>query len=103
MIFVTYWELNTDFDPSELAEIAQKILSKGLWPSPGIKTLAWYITPEYWGITVAEAESEEALMKDANLWRIAKPGIFKVLKSSPAMKTEEVLPLMVQLKKKLTG
>ncbi len=101
MLFITYWELNPDFDPAELSQVAQKIISKGLYPSPGVKTIAWMITPGYWGVTISESESEDVIFNDVNMWRIAKPGIFKTVKIAPAMKIEEVLPLMFKLKKKL--
>ena len=68
MIFITYWELNPDFDPSEMAEITQELMSKKLFPPEGIKQIAFYIsTSDYWGITVDEAESEEALARSANM------------------------------------
>ncbi len=44
MIFISYWELNTDFDPSELSEMAQTILNKKLYPVEGTKTIARYIS-----------------------------------------------------------
>ena len=28
MMFISYWEINPDFDPAELAEIAQELISK---------------------------------------------------------------------------
>ena len=28
MIFISYWELNNDFDPSELAGVAQTLIRK---------------------------------------------------------------------------
>ncbi|GAG61262.1 unnamed protein product [marine sediment metagenome] len=43
MIFITYWEINPDFDPAELAEIAQELMSKKIYPAEGIKQIAFYI------------------------------------------------------------
>jgi len=102
MLFITYWELNPDFDPSELAEIAQKLMSKKLYPVEGVKELGFYIsTSDFWGITIEEAENEEQLVKSANIWRLAKPGYIKVMKTSPAMDVVKILPLMMKLKKQL--
>ena len=102
MIFMTYWELNPSFDPSDLADVAQKILSKRLYPTEGVKQIAWYIsTSDLWGISIDEAQTEEQLVKDMSIWRIAKPGLFKKTKISPAMETAKVIPIVMKLKKQL--
>lgn len=102
MLFITYWELNPDFDPSELAEIAQKLMSKKLFPVEGIKQIGFYVSAaDYWGITIDEAENEEQIAKGAMIWRLAKPGYIKVMKTTPAMDVIKMLPLVMKLKKQL--
>jgi len=102
MLFITYWELNENFDPSELADLAQKVLSKGLYPTEGVNQIGWYVsTGDYWGITITEADTEEQLVKDTNVWRLAKPGLFKCIKSSPAMETAKAIPILMKLKAQL--
>jgi hypothetical protein len=102
MLFISYWELNPDFDPSELAEIAQKLMSKKLYPAEGIKQLGFYIsTSDFWGISIEEAENEEQLAKGSNIWRLAKPGYIKVMKTSPGMDVIKMVPLLMKLKKQL--
>jgi hypothetical protein len=104
MIFITYWELNPDFDPADLAEIAQELISKKVYPAEGVKEHAFYIsTSDYWGIGIDEAESEEALARNVNMWRIAKPGILKFIKSTPATEVVKILPVLVKLKKQIKG
>ena len=103
MLFVTYWELNPDFDPSELADLAQTFLSKKLFPAEGVEILGWYVTPEYWGISISKAESEEAVMREASGWRIAKPGVFTKYKIAPAMEVAQVLPVVTKLAKQVKG
>ena len=104
MLFLSYWELNPDFDPSELAEIAQMILNKKLFPVEGTKMISWYMsTSDFWGISITEAENEEQMAKGTQVWRIAKPGLFKFIKTTPAMETAKVLPLLIKLKKELKG
>ena len=104
MIFISYWELNPDFDPSELAGVAQTLISKKLWPVEGIKEIAWYVsTSDFWGITIVEAETEEQMVEMAAMWRIAKPGIFKSLKTTPAMEIVKVVPELMKLAKKIKG
>jgi hypothetical protein len=104
MIFISYWELNPDFDPAELAEIAQELISKKVYPAEGVKEHAFYIsTSDYWGIAIDEADSEEALARNVNMWRISKPGFIKSMKSTPAMEVIKMLPVLVKLKKQIKG
>ena len=104
MMFITYWEINPDFDPAELAEIAQELISKKIYPAEGVTSHAFYIsTSDYWGIGIDEADSEEALTRNVNMWRIAKPGFLKSMKSTPAMEVVKILPVLVKLKKQIKG
>ena len=103
MLFISYWELNESLDPSELADIAQTLMNKGMVPPEGIKQIAWYVSPDYWGITISEAESEVALANDANMWRIARPGVFKSIKTSVGLDVSQVLPVVMKLAKKIKG
>ncbi|NVM34304.1 MAG: hypothetical protein HWN81_01835 [Candidatus Lokiarchaeota archaeon] len=102
MLFISYWELNPDFDPSELAEIAQKLISKKMYPVEGVNQIGFYISAsDYWGISIEEAENEEQLAKGSNMWRLAKPGYIKFMKTTPAMDVTKMLPLIMKLKKQL--
>ena len=104
MIFISYWELNPDFDPGEMAAIGQELISKKLYPAEGVKQLAYYIsTSDYWGIEVDEAESEEAMVRSTNMWRVAKQGFIKFVKTSPAIEVAKVIPIVLKLKKQLKG
>ena len=103
MRFISYFELNPEFDPSELAEIGVDLMKRKLYPAEGVETLAWYMTPGNWGISISEAESVTALMNNVMAWRIAKPGIFKSFKIEPAMDTKELIPIGIQLAKKVKG
>jgi len=102
MLFISYWELNPDFDPSELAEIAQKMMSKKLYPVEGVKQLGFYVSAtDFWGISIDEAENVEQMAKGTNLWRLAKPGYIRLVKTTPAMEVIQMLPLLMKLKKQL--
>jgi hypothetical protein len=102
MIFISYWELNPDFDPSELSGVAQSLINKKLWPVEGMKVIAWYVsTSDFWGITIVDAENEEQMSEMAGMWRIAKPGIFKLIKTTPAMEIVKTIPVMMKLAKKI--
>ncbi len=84
------------------AEIAQKLMSKKLYPVEGVKQIGFYIsTSDYWGITIEEAESEEQMAKGSMIWRLAKPGYIKVMKTTPAMDATKIIPLVMKMKKQL--
>jgi hypothetical protein len=95
LLMMTYWELNPDKDIKEIAKIGAQLAQSGKWPTKGIKVIAWYITPSSpcWGVTIFEAENEEAAFNAQLLWTKAMPGFFTSHKTSPALPTEKVIPL----------
>ena len=102
VLFISYWELNPDFDPSELAEIAQKLISKKLFPAEGVKQIGFYMsTSDMWGITIEEAENEEQMARGSMIWRLAKPGYIKLMKTTAAMDATKMIPLIMKMKKQL--
>lgn len=102
MIVMVYWELNPDLDPTEIVNVAQKLVSKGLYPSKGVKTIAWYVSVgDYWGINIDEVENEAAYLANVQQYRMLKPGIFKVFKSTLAVKAEDAMPLISRLAKQI--
>jgi hypothetical protein len=104
MMFITYFEINPDFDPAELSEIAQELISKKAYPAEGVTSHAFYMsTSDYWGIGIDEADSEEALARNVNMWRISKPGFIRSIKTTPALEVVKLLPVMVKLKKQIKG
>ena len=103
MRFITYFELNPEFDPSELAQLGMDLMEKKLYPAKGVETIAWYVSTGMWGISISEAESVDALMNNVNAWRIAKPWIFKSYKIEPAMETRQLIPNVLKLGRKVKG
>jgi hypothetical protein len=102
MIFIAYWELNNDFEPSELASVAQTLLNKKLFPEEGTNIIAWYISAtDNWGVLVVEAENEEQMVRTISMWRIAKPGIFRLIKTSPGVEITKILPMVMKLAKQM--
>ena len=96
--------MNPDLDPTAIAEIAQTLMSKKLYPVKGVNEIAFYVsTSDYWGISISEADSEETMTRSTNLWRIAKPGIIKFVKTTPAMEVAKILPVLMKLKKEVQG
>ena len=99
MLFLTYYELNDNVDPTLIGELVQKFMSKKLFPTEGVKIINFLLTPENWGIVISEDDSEEAMFRDVNMWRIAMPGIFKTIKAAVAMEAAKVIPLLLKLSK----
>jgi len=91
MLFLTYWELNENMSEQARTQIVQKLMSTGLYPPKGFKILRFDVTPDAWGIVVAEADSAADVMLANNLWRMAGAGFFKCTKTAPAMPIEEAM------------
>ncbi len=92
-LYLWYWELNENMPTAERLKVAKELTSSGLFPPEGVNVLRFDITPEYWGITIFEADNIEDVFKTINIWRAAKEGFFTTVKVSPAMPVKEVLPL----------
>ena len=104
MIIISYWELNPDLDPTVIGEAAQMLMTKKIYPVAGVKEIAFYVsTSDYWGITIEEAENEEQMAKGSMMWRLAKPGYIRVMKTTPAMDATKIIPLVMKLKKEIKG
>ena len=46
MLFLSYWEMNENFTPKDVAKLAAELMEKDLWPVEGAKMLGWYITSD---------------------------------------------------------
>jgi hypothetical protein len=92
---MVYWELNPNKDIKEIAKLGAQLTQSGKFPVKGIKQIAWYITPSapVWGVTIYEAENEEAVFNDLLVWTKAMPGFFSCYKVSPAMQAPQAIPL----------
>ena len=97
MLFISYYELSEEGNVAERLQAAQKIMAKGLYPPKGVNVLRWDVTPDGWGIVVAETDSVAALNDAIGVWRAASPGFFKMIKTSPAMPVQEAIPSSVAL------
>ena len=104
MLFISYWELNPNFDPSEMADAAQQLISRKVYPTEGVNDIAFHVsTSDFWGISITEADNEEALIRSTNMWRIAYPGCLKLVKTTPAVELIKALPVLLKLKKDIKG
>ena len=93
MLFLTYWELNENMPAEERIRIADELTSKGLYPPKGVNILRWDMTPDGWGILLAEADNPATIAKALDVWRAAGGGFFKSTRTAPALPVVELLPL----------
>ena len=63
--------------------------------------LRFDVTPDFWGVTLFNADAVSDVSDFVNMWRIACPGIFKTTKVSPARPVQESLPSMSELIQKI--
>lgn len=97
MLFVNYWEMNPNIDIKKISEVSAELTKKGVFPVEGTKVLGWYVTPENWGITIVEAESEEAAFKSVNVWRHALPGVFTKFNMAVALTAKDAIAIGLKL------
>jgi hypothetical protein len=99
MLFLSYWELNENLTPKDIVEVAAELMEKKLWPVEGTKMLGWYTTTDVpiWGFTIMEAKNVEQVLKGIAIWTNAKPGFFKVVKTSPGMTAEEAVRVIMEM------
>ena len=100
MLFLSYWELNENLTPKDIAELSAELMEKRLWPPEGTKILGFYTSAAdvpIWGVTIEDAESVEAVLKGVAVWTNAKPGVFKVVRVSPAMTAEDAIRVVMEM------
>ena len=91
MMFVTYWELNEDMSVEQRQQVAERLVTKGLFPPPNVNLIRWDATPDGWGILIAEAETAQDYFTALNLWRASGAGLFKHTKTAPALSVQEAM------------
>ena len=47
MLELAYFELNPDFNPADLGDIAADLMNADAWPTEGVNLLGWWITPDF--------------------------------------------------------
>ncbi len=92
MLYLTYWEINENINPAEIAKVGTKLAQ--VEATEGAEVLSYIVTPDNWGIVLLKIENEEAAFKIVNRWRMALPGVFKSWKGALAMEVEKVMPLL---------
>ena len=103
MLFLTYWELNEGMSVEERQQVAQKLMSTGLFPPRDVNILRWDATPDGWGILLAEANSAADINRALTMWRAAGVGFFKSTRTAPAQPVQEALAHTGELLKALAA
>jgi len=91
MLFLTYWELNEAMPVEKQLQICQKLSSLALIPFEGFNIVRWDMTPDGWGILLAEVENAADIDKAVYMWRVAGAGFFKATKTAPAQPVQDVI------------
>jgi hypothetical protein len=99
MLFLTYWELNEAMPIEQRLQITQKLTS--MLPLKGVNIIQWVITPDAWGILLAEAESVADISQALDVWRVAGAGFFKSTRTAPAQSIQEAVTQQSDLLKAL--
>jgi hypothetical protein len=103
MLFLTYWELNEGMSVEERQQVAQKLMSAGLFPPKEVNILRWDATPDGWGILLAEANSAADIDRALTMWRAAGTGFFKSTRTASAQPVQEALAQTGELLKALAA
>jgi hypothetical protein len=98
-ISITFWTLNPNLPPSKIAEVAAKLMQKGLWPIKGMKVLGFYVCPGGRGVTINESEgatAEELAFESYVVWTKELPGIFASYETLPAVTAEKAIEITLK-------
>jgi hypothetical protein len=100
MIFITFWTLNPNLPPSKIAEVAAKLMEKGLFPLKGVKMLGFYICPGGRGVTINEMEDAAAASENAfeeyAMWMKELPGLITNYETMPAVPAEKAISIVLK-------
>ena len=101
MLFLTYWELNENMPEAERLQVADKLMSAGLFPPTGVNIIRFDGTPDAWGIILLEADNAADAFRAVDVWRAAGAGFFKLTKTAPAMPIQDLIPIAAEMQKAL--
>jgi len=97
---VGFWKISSKISPAKTAEIAAKLLEKGLYPPEGMEIVEWLICPGGRGVIVAEVPDEMAALSSWLVWENAEPGYFEYIEMMPAVEAKDAISLVMKQSKK---
>jgi hypothetical protein len=99
MVYITFWTLNPNVPPSKIAELAAKLMQKGVWPVKGTKILGFYVCPGGRGVTITEFEGADAAAADFEnfvVWTKELPEIFASYETTSAVTAEKGISITLK-------
>jgi hypothetical protein len=96
MLFVAFWTLNRDIEPSRIAKVSAKMLEEEKFPLEGTEIIQWLVCPGGKGVTVFKAESEAQAFQSYTSWMEALPGMFTSYELLPALEAQDAIPLVME-------
>lgn len=101
-ISITFWKLNPNIGPENIAKVAAKIMEKGLFPPEGMEILGWYICPGGKGVTITESKTIDPAVAFKNwlVWVQEMTGFFECYEVLPAVSAAEAIQMVLAKPKK---
>ena len=101
-ISITFWKLNPNIGPENIAKVAAKIMEKGLFPPEGMEILGWYICPGGKGVTITESKTIDPAVAFKNwlVWVQEMTGFFESYEVLPAVSAQEAIQMVLAKSKK---
>lgn len=96
-ISITFWKLNPNVSPEDVAKVGAKLMEKGLWPPKGTELRGFYICPGGKGVTITESKSAESAEAIRNwlMWIHEKKDMFECYEVHPAVNVEEAIAMVL--------
>jgi hypothetical protein len=99
MISITFWTLDPNVAPGKVAELAAKLMQKGVWPAKGTKILGFYVCPGGRGVTISESDgatADETAFENYVVWTKEMPEIFASYETMPAVTAEKGISITLK-------
>ena len=94
-ISVTFWRLNPNVSPEEVAKLTMKLMEKKAYPPEGVKVLGFYICPGGKGVTITESQTatSETAFKSWLTWVQERRDLFECYEVMPAVSVEAAVKM----------
>jgi hypothetical protein len=92
---VTFWRLNPNVSPEEVAKLTMKLMEKKAYPPEGVKVLGFYICPGGKGVTITESQTatSETAFKSWLTWVQERRDLFECYEVMPAVSVEAAVKM----------
>jgi hypothetical protein len=96
-ISVTFWKLNPNVPPEDVARLTMKLMEKKAYPPAGVKILGFYICPGGKGVTISESQaaSSEIAFKSWLTWIQERKDLFECYEVMPAISVDAAVKMAI--------